>query len=58
MLQIGSKIVAQRTEKLIDHVTEGKVYEIVDEFEGHGFIINDLDDKCVPLVSRFALLES
>ena len=53
MLQVGSKLKAKWSENLVDHVTKGKVYEVVEVDEVGFRIINDKGDKCFPISTTF-----
>ena len=56
-MEVGAKVMAKWSERIVDHTTEGKVYEVV-EVDQIGFrIINDKGIKCLPISTSFTRVE-
>ncbi|GIN21435.1 hypothetical protein [Siminovitchia fordii] len=57
-MKIGDKLTPQWSESLSDHVTKGKVYEVVEVKDVGFFIINDKGEKCFPISTTFMRVNS
>lgn len=53
MLKVGDKLTAEWTEEYIDHVTEGRKYEVLRTSNIGFYIINDKGEECFPISSQF-----
>ena len=52
-LKVGSELMAKWTENLIDHVTKGKIYKVVEISHAGFFILNDKGEKRFPVSTTF-----
>ena len=56
-LIVGSKLEAKWTETLVDHVTQGEIYEVVEVTPIGFYIINDKGEKRFPISTTFTRKE-
>lgn len=56
-LAVGNKMKAKWSEKLVDHVTKDKIYEVVEVSEIGFYIINDKGEKRFPISTTFTIVE-
>lgn len=55
-MKVGDKIVAKWTEKFTDNVTKGVEYPVVEVNDVGFYIINDKNEKCLPVSVEFRKL--
>jgi hypothetical protein len=56
-MELKTKLIALWDEKYVDHVTEGKIYEISKITDIGFWIINDEGKEVFPISSRFKKLQ-
>lgn len=56
-MKIGDKLKAKWTEDICDHVTKGKIYEVVEARDTGFHIMNDKGNKCFPIATTFERVE-
>lgn len=52
-MKVGDKITPKWSESFCDHVTKGKIYEVVEIKNVGFFIINDKGKKCFPISTTY-----
>jgi hypothetical protein len=56
-MKTGTKLKAQWTENITDHVTKDKVYEVLKVKDRNFWIINDKGEECFPISVTFTVID-